>query len=98
VLTDSGGIQEEAPVLGVPLLVLRDKTERPEGMTAGTARLVGTDKDRIVSEARRLIAEPAARAAMGRRHFPHGDGRAGGRIATIIFRGLEQRSLTRRLA
>jgi len=98
VLTDSGGIQEEAPVLGVPLLVLRDKTERPEGMTAGTARLVGTDKDRIVSEARRLIAEPAARAAMGRRHFPHGDGKAGGRIAAIIFRWLEQRSLTRRLA
>ena len=98
VLSDSGGIQEEAPALGVPLLVLRNKTERPEGISAGTARLVGTDKERILNEVHHLIADPAARAAMGRRHFPYGDGRSGGRIAAIIARWLEQRSLTRRLA
>jgi UDP-N-acetylglucosamine 2-epimerase (non-hydrolysing) len=98
VLSDSGGIQEEAPALGVPLLVLRGKTERPEGIAAGTARLVGTDRRRIVAEARRLLDDPAARAAMGRRVLPFGDGRAGTRIAAIIARWLEQRSLTRRLA
>ena len=98
VLSDSGGIQEEAPALGVPLLVLRDKTERPEGLAAGTARLVGTDKTRIVDEARRLLEDPGARAAMSRQVFPFGDGRAAPRIAEIIDDWLEERSLTRRLA
>jgi UDP-N-acetylglucosamine 2-epimerase len=98
VLSDSGGIQEEAPALGVPLLVLRDKTERPEGIAAGTSLLVGTDCDRIVAEARRLLDDPAARAAMSRQVFPFGDGRAGPRIAEIIDGWLEERSLTRRLA
>ena len=56
VLTDSGGIQEEAPSLGVPVLVLRDKTERPEGIDAGTARLVGTDRERIIAEVSRLLS------------------------------------------
>ena len=98
VLSDSGGIQEAAPTLGVPLLVLRDKTERPEGLAAGTARLVGTDQRLIVSEARRLLEDPAARAAMSQQVFPFGDGHAGPRIAEIIDRWLEERSLTRRLA
>jgi UDP-N-acetylglucosamine 2-epimerase (non-hydrolysing) len=98
VLCDSGGIQEEAPALGVPLLVLREKTERPEGIAAGTALLVGTDKTRIVTEARRLIEDPAARAAMSRKVFPFGNGQAAPRIAEIIDRWLEQTSLTRRLA
>ena len=98
VLSDSGGIQEEAPTLGVPLLVLRDKTERPEGIAAGAAILVGTDPARIVCEARRLLDDPIARAAMSRRVFPFGDGRAGERIGAIIVEWLERRSLTRRLA
>jgi len=97
-LSDSGGIQEEAPALGVPLLVLRDKTERPEGIAAGTARLVGTDRERIVAEARRLLDDPVERATMSRQVFPFGDGRAAPRIAEIIDRWLEERSLTRRLA
>jgi len=98
VLSDSGGIQEEAPALGVPLLVLRDKTERPEGIDAGSSRLVGTDRERIVAEARRLIDDPVARAAMSRPTLPFGDGRAGQRIASIITAWLQERSLTRRLA
>ena len=98
VLSDSGGIQEEAPALGVPLLVLRDKTERPEGVAAGTARLVGTDRSRIVTEARRLLNSPIERAAMSRRTFPFGDGRAAGRIAAIIKQWLREKSATRKLA
>jgi UDP-N-acetylglucosamine 2-epimerase (non-hydrolysing) len=97
-LSDSGGIQEEAPALGVPLLVLRDKTERPEGLAAGTARLVGTDKDRIIAEVRRVLNDPVTRGAMSRRVFPFGDGAAAPRIAAIIGRWLEERSLTHRLA
>jgi UDP-N-acetylglucosamine 2-epimerase (non-hydrolysing) len=98
VLSDSGGIQEEAPVLGVPLLVLRTKTERPEGIAAGNSRLVGTDRDRITAEVRQLLDDPAARAAMSRPGFPFGDGRAGPRIAGIVMSWLQQRSETRRLA
>ena len=98
ILSDSGGIQEEAPALGIPLLVLRDKTERPEGVAAGTALLVGTDAARIVGEVRRLLADPAALALMSRRVFPFGDGHAAPRIAAAIDAWLEQRSLTRRLA
>jgi UDP-N-acetylglucosamine 2-epimerase (non-hydrolysing) len=98
ILSDSGGIQEEAPALGVPLLVLREKTERPEGIMSGSSILVGTDTARIVAEARRLLDDPEARATMSRRTFPFGDGRASGHIAAIITAWLEQRSLTRRLA
>jgi UDP-N-acetylglucosamine 2-epimerase (non-hydrolysing) len=91
VLSDSGGIQEEAPALGTPLLVLRDKTERPEGLTTGNARLVGTSTDRIVEEVRSLLDDPPALAAMSRRAFPYGDGRAAPLIAAIIENWLERR-------
>ena len=75
VLSDSGGIQEEAPALGVPLLVLRDKTERPEAIDSGSSRLVGTATRRIVEEVERLLDDQDALAAMSRRSFPYGDGR-----------------------
>ena len=83
-LTDSGGIQEEAPSLGKPVLVLRGKTERPEAVSAGTARLVGTDERRIVEEAERLLDDPVACHTMARLHNPYGDGRASGMIASFI--------------
>jgi UDP-N-acetylglucosamine 2-epimerase (non-hydrolysing) len=83
-LTDSGGVQEEAPALGTPVLVMRETTERPEGVAAGTARLVGTDPDCIVAEAERLLDDPAAHEAMARAHNPYGDGRAAGRIADLL--------------
>jgi UDP-N-acetylglucosamine 2-epimerase (non-hydrolysing) len=92
ILSDSGGMQEEAPALGVPLLVLRDKTERPEGIATGNMRLVGTASERIVAEARRLLSDPAAYAAMSRVSFPYGDGKAAPRIAAIIADWLEERS------
>ncbi|MBD8066769.1 UDP-N-acetylglucosamine 2-epimerase (non-hydrolyzing) [Devosia sp. PTR5] len=80
ILTDSGGVQEEAPSLGKPVLVLRDNTERPEGIAAGTARLVGTDTDLIVASCTRLLDDPSAYSAMAQRHNPYGDGRASRRI------------------
>lgn len=86
VLTDSGGVQEEAPALGKPVLVMRETTERPEGIEAGTARLVGTDKNRIVSEIFSLLDDEGAYDAMARAHNPFGDGRAAERIAEIIAR------------
>lgn len=89
VLSDSGGIQEEAPALGVPLLVLREKTERPEGIEAGSARLVGTSTETIVSEARRLLNGGRELAAMRQRRFPYGDGEAAPRIAQIIRQWLD---------
>jgi len=96
VLSDSGGIQEETPTLGVPLLILRDKTERPEGVMAGVSRLIGTAPGRIVAEVRRLMENPAERAKMSRQCAPFGDGRAAERIAAIISRWLVERRLTRR--
>ncbi|HEY9142998.1 MAG TPA: UDP-N-acetylglucosamine 2-epimerase (non-hydrolyzing) [Arenimonas sp.] len=84
ILTDSGGIQEEAPSLGKPVLVMRDTTERPEAVDAGTVRLVGTDRARIVAEASRLLDDANAHAAMARAHNPYGDGHAATRIAGII--------------
>ncbi len=83
-LTDSGGVQEEAPSLGKPVLVMRDTTERPEGIAAGTARLVATDPDRIVAETLRLLDDPAAYAAMAEAHNPYGDGHAADRIAAAV--------------
>jgi UDP-N-acetylglucosamine 2-epimerase (non-hydrolysing) len=84
VLTDSGGVQEEAPSLGKPVLVMRDTTERPEGVAAGTARLVGTDADTIVSGIFTLLDDSDAYSAMTRAHNPYGDGQAAHRIARTI--------------
>ena len=87
VLTDSGGVQEEAPSLGKPVLVMRETTERPEGVAAGTAKLVGTDRGRIVREVLSLLDDEAAYRAMARAHNPFGDGLASQRIAAIIASG-----------
>jgi len=84
ILTDSGGIQEEAPSLGKPVLVMRDTTERPEGVEAGTALLVGTDTGRIVGEATRLLDNGAAYRAMAQAHNPYGDGKAARRISAAV--------------
>jgi UDP-N-acetylglucosamine 2-epimerase (non-hydrolysing) len=84
ILTDSGGIQEEAPSLGKPVLVLRDTTERPEGIEAGTARLVGTNAKHIVDETERLLDDSRHYEAMSRATNPYGDGRASERIASVI--------------
>jgi UDP-N-acetylglucosamine 2-epimerase (non-hydrolysing) len=84
ILTDSGGIQEEAPGLGVPVLVLRDRTERPEAAEAGFARIVGTDGPRILAEARRIIEDPSAREAMRGTRNPYGDGHASRRIVDAL--------------
>lgn len=86
ILTDSGGIQEEAPAFGVPVLVLRETTERPEGIEAGTLKLVGTETAHIVAEAARLLDEPRAYAQMAKSANPYGDGHAAGRIVQALLR------------
>jgi UDP-N-acetylglucosamine 2-epimerase (non-hydrolysing) len=86
VLTDSGGIQEEAPSLGKPVLVMRDVTERPEAIMAGTVRLVGADHDRIVANVAELLDNEASYAAMCRAHNPYGDGKACERIIKVLRR------------
>lgn len=83
-LTDSGGVQEEAPALGKPVLVMRDTTERPEGIAAGTARLVGTDRAMIVKQASRLLDNASAYASMAQAHNPFGDGHSSERITKAI--------------
>lgn len=88
-LSDSGGVQEEAPALGVPLLVLRDKTERPEGIASGNMVLAGTDRDRIIALVTRLT-DPAVRAAMSRPSLPFGDGQSGPRIAAAMLQWIDQ--------
>ena len=85
ILTDSGGVQEEAPSLGKPVLVMRDTTERPEAVEAGTVKLVGTDSDLIVAEITRLLDDPAAYDSMAKAHNPYGDGLAAGRIRDAIL-------------
>jgi len=87
-LTDSGGVQEEAPALGKPVLVMRDTTERPEGVEVGTAKLVGTDKDTIIAEATKLLDNADYYGKMAKAHNPFGDGNASERIADIIEQSL----------
>jgi UDP-N-acetylglucosamine 2-epimerase (non-hydrolysing) len=98
VLTDSGGIQEEAPALGKPVLVMRAETERPEGIAAGTAMLVGTDRDRIVGETERLLRSRQDYDMMAQAVSPYGDGIAAQRIVDLITRGeMSQRPAAGRL-
>jgi UDP-N-acetylglucosamine 2-epimerase len=85
ILTDSGGIQEEAPSLGKPVLVLRNVTERPEGVEAGTLRVVGTETQRIAGETARLLEDDVAYDGMARAANPYGDGRASQRIAQMLL-------------
>ena len=84
IVTDSGGIQEEAPSLGKPVLVMRDTTERPEAVDAGTVKLVGTSRETIVAEVRRLLTDEQAYATMSRAHNPYGDGKASEKIIDLI--------------
>lgn len=83
ILTDSGGIQEEAPSLGKPVILMRDKTERPEAVEAGTVRLVGTNIEKIIKEVSRLLVDPTAYEEMSKSHNPYGDGTAAKRIVTV---------------
>jgi UDP-N-acetylglucosamine 2-epimerase (non-hydrolysing) len=98
VLTDSGGVQEEGPALGKPVLVMRDVTERPEAIDAGVVELVGTDEERIVARLRRLLDDPAAYAGMARAVSPYGDGHASERIAAFLTQRLAPAYETRRMA
>ncbi len=91
-ITDSGGIQEEGPSLGKPILVLREKTERPEAVEAGTVKLVGTDEERIISEASRLLEDREEYERMARIHNPYGDGLASRRIGDVILSFFTQNS------
>lgn len=88
VLTDSGGVQEEAPSLGKPVLVMRDTTERPEGVNAGTVKLVGAVADNIITSVNELIYDQSAYGAMAQATNPYGDGKAAMRIAERIKRFL----------
>jgi UDP-N-acetylglucosamine 2-epimerase (non-hydrolysing) len=84
IITDSGGVQEEAPSLGKPVLVMRDTTERPEAVIAGTVKLVGTDATRIVTETQILLDDKKAYSEMSNAHNPYGDGMAAKRIAAQL--------------
>ena len=84
ILSDSGGVQEEAPALAKPVLVLRTQTERPEALDAGVVRLVGTDFDAITREVQRLLDDPSAYQAMARGVSPYGDGKAAARIVGVL--------------
>jgi UDP-N-acetylglucosamine 2-epimerase (non-hydrolysing) len=91
-ITDSGGIQEEGPSLGKPILVLREKTERPEAVLAGTVKMVGTDKDCIVAEALHLLDNREAYDRMARIHNPYGDGHASSRICGLLRSFFDEKS------
>jgi UDP-N-acetylglucosamine 2-epimerase (non-hydrolysing) len=84
IITDSGGVQEEAPSLGKPCLVTRNDTERPEAVEAGTAKLIGTNRERVVAESLRLLDDEAHYQSMSRAHNPYGDGNANQRIVEIL--------------
>jgi UDP-N-acetylglucosamine 2-epimerase (non-hydrolysing) len=96
VLSDSGGMQEEAPALGVPLLILRDKTERPEGLVMGTMELVGTDPDRIVAAVERLRRDRRLLREMAQPSLPFGDGRSAPRIAELCLAYADEMAAARR--
>ena len=89
VLTDSGGVQEEAPGLGKPVLVMRDITERPEGIEAGTVRLVGTDTGKIIDGVENVLMDAAVYETMARAHNPYGDGMAAKRIVDALSEDME---------
>ena len=89
ILSDSGGVQEEAPSLGKPVLVMRETTERPEGVTAGTCRLVGTDPDKILSESAILLGDPSAYAERSSLKNPYGDGTAAKAIVRVLEKSFE---------
>src|SRR5699024_10571738 len=91
ILTDSGGVQEEAPSLGVPVLVLRDTTERPEGLEAGTLKLAGTDEDAIFKLANELLSDKVVHNKMSNASNPYGDGEASRRIADKIINYFEKK-------
>ena len=91
IMTDSGGIQEEAPSLGKPVLVLRDTTERPEGIKAGTLKLTGTDEEVIYNETKKLLSDKEAYNAMSHASNPYGDGHASERIADAIIEKFKDR-------
>ncbi|MCI5168683.1 MAG: UDP-N-acetylglucosamine 2-epimerase (non-hydrolyzing), partial [Candidatus Electrothrix sp. GM3_4] len=84
ILTDSGGVQEEAPSLGKPVLVMRESTERPEAVEGGTVRLVGTDKELIIRETERLLTDDQAYKSMASKSNPYGDGQASARIVEVL--------------
>jgi UDP-N-acetylglucosamine 2-epimerase (non-hydrolysing) len=85
ILTDSGGVQEEAPSLGKPVLVMRDTTERPEAVDAGTVRLVATDVQKIIDESEKLLCDEEAYMQMSKAHNPYGDGKACERIVNTLL-------------
>ena len=91
ILTDSGGIQEEAPSLGIPVLLMRENTERPEAVSSGAVKLIGTDEDRIVAEAEGLLRNEAAYRSMARSPNPYGDGTAAKLSVAAIRRLLAER-------
>ena len=84
IITDSGGIQEEAPGLGKPVLVMRDTTERPEAIEAGTVKLVGTDSNKIIKEAQKLLDDTMSYQKMSKAHNPYGDGKACEKIVEFL--------------
>jgi len=88
IITDSGGVQEEAPSLGKPVLVMRDTTERPEALEAGTVKLVGTDKEKIISETQKLVDDKLEYEKMSKSHNPYGDGKACGKIVDFLKENL----------
>ena len=88
IITDSGGVQEEAPSLGKPVLVMRDTTERPEALTAGTVKLVGTDTAKIIEQAQLLLDSTQAYLAMSKAHNPYGDGKACEKIIQFLSKDL----------
>lgn len=89
IITDSGGIQEEAPAIGKPVLIVRESTERPEGVAAGTARLIGTKSENIIAHCTELLNDPKTLSAMSKIHFPYGDGYASERIVDILCERLK---------